>query len=91
MNIGATLLLQEPFAKAFGKKRWIQWHCPVWYLQTPVALSRHNMINRLGGVQKYGDNDVSVLASVWYLQTPVALSRHDMINRLGGVQKYGQK
>ena len=63
----------------------------MWYLQTPVALSRHNMINRLGGVQKYGDDDVSVLGSVWYLQSPVALCSHNMTKRLGGVQKYGQK
>ena len=58
MNIGATLLLQEPFAKAFGKKKKIGQDVSVlrsvWYLQSPVALCRHKTTNRLGGVQKYG-------------------------------------
>ncbi len=38
----------------------------VWYLQSPVALSTHDMTNRLGGVQDYGRDDGTVLASVWY-------------------------
>ena len=113
MNIGATFLLQEPFAKAFGKNilqehpmlppaanlsvttfgHNLQTPCGEvhGFSDTPVALSIHKSPNRLGGVEKYGDKDVSVLRSVWYLQTPVALCRHETPNRMGGVHKSGDK
>ena len=112
MNIGATFLLQEPFAEAFGKNilqehpmlppaanlsvttfgHNLQTPCGEvhGFSDTPVALSIHKSPNRLGGVEKYGDKDVSVLRSVWYLQTPVALCGHDTPNGMGGVQKYRQ-
>ena len=100
MNIGATFLLQEPFAKAFGKNI-LQEHPMLppaanlsvttfgHNLQTPLALSTRKSSNRVGGVEKCGVNGVIVLRSVWYLHTLVALSFHKSPNRLGGVQKCG--
>ena len=55
-----------------------------------MALSTHDIPNRLGGVQDYGRDGGKVLPSVWYLQTLVALSTHGIPNRFGGVQDYGK-
>ena len=102
MNIGATFLLQEPFAKAFGKNI-LQEHPMLppaanlsvttfgHNLQTPLALSTRKSSNRVGGVEKCGVHGVIVLRSVWYLQNPVALCGHNTPNGMGGVQKYGDK
>ena len=76
MNIGATFLLQEPFAKAFGKNILQEHPMLPPAANLSVTTFGHNLQTPCGEVHGFSD-------------TPVALSFHKSPNRLGGVQKCG--